>query len=274
MSIVPRRTRAWAGAALAVATLASVVPLLGQSSAGLKPRPTTQPRPTTEARRPDFSGYWAAGRAFRASEKDPSPLPPNTVMLNDAGAIELPSGNFGGLKVKPAALAAALKWKPADDMTLSKACQPQSIVYTMQGPFPFEIDQATELIVMRLEYYDIVRVIYLDGRSHPPPDAPHTKVGHSVGRWDGNTLIVDTTHISASTILNNGLDHGDKVHLIERFWLSADGKTLMARQEFEDPDVLENRGARLVAWDRQTGEHIYPYECDPTFVLNYSPSKK
>ena len=38
--------------------------------------------------------------------------------------------------------------------------------------------------------------------------------------------------------------------MIERFWLSADGKTLMSRQEFEDPDVLENRGARYVAWDR------------------------
>ena len=59
------------------------------------------------------------------------------------------------------------------------------------------------------------------------------------------------------------------MHLVERFWLSADGKTLMMRQEFEDPEVLDSRGARLVAWDRQRGEHIFPYECDPTFVLNY-----
>jgi hypothetical protein len=48
----------------------------------------------------------------------------------------------------------------------------------------------------------------------------------------------------------------------------------MARQEFEDPDTIENRGARLMAWDRQAGEHIYPYECDPTFVLNYGNNKK
>ena len=100
--------------------------------------------------KPDFSGYWAAGRAFKASEKDPRPLPPNTVLLTDAGAPELAIGNFGGLKVKPAAIAAAQKWKPADEMTLTKACQPPSLVYTMQGPFPMEVDQATELIVMRL----------------------------------------------------------------------------------------------------------------------------
>jgi hypothetical protein len=223
--------------------------------------------------RPDLSGYWGAGRAFRAAEKDPRPLPPNTVLLTDAGAPELAAGTFGGLRVKPAALAAAQKWKPADEMTLSKACQPPSLVYTMQGPFPMEIDQATELIVMRLEYYDLVRVIYLDGRGHPPADAPHTKMGHSTGRWDGATLVVDTTHVAPSTITNNGLDHGENVHFVERFWLSADGKTLMARQEFEDPDTIENRGARLVAWDRQAGEHIYPYECDPTFVLNYGNKK-
>lgn len=223
--------------------------------------------------RPDLSGYWGAGRAFRAAEKDPRPLPPNTVLLTDAGAPELAAGNFGGLKVKPAALAAAQKWKPADEMTLSKACQPPSLVYTMQGPFPMEIDQATELIVMRLEYYDLFRVIYLDGRAHPPADAPHSKMGHSTGRWDGATLVVDTTHVASSTITNNGLDHGDNVHFVERFWLSADGKTLMARQEFEDPDTIENRGARLMAWDRQAGEHIYPYECDPTFVLNYGNRK-
>jgi hypothetical protein len=138
----------------------------------------------------------------------------------------------------------------------------------MQGPFPMEIHQAAELIVMRLEYYDMVRIIFLDGRAHPPANAPHTKVGHSVGRWEGSTLVVDTTHLSASTITNNGLDHTDKVHVVERFWLGNDGKTLMMLQEFEDPDALENRGARFVGWDRGN-DFIYPYECDPSFAANY-----
>jgi hypothetical protein len=121
---------------------------------------------------------------------------------------------------------------------------------------------------MRLEYYDMVRIIFMDGRSHPPANAPHTKVGHSVGRWDGATLVVDTTHLSESTITNNGLNHSDSVHLIERFWLSADGKMLLMQQEFEDPEALENRGARFVGWDRGT-DFIYPYECDPSFAINY-----
>jgi hypothetical protein len=114
----------------------------------------------------------------------------------------------------------------------------------------------------------MVRLIFLDGRPHPPANAPHTKVGHSVGRWDGSTLVVDTTHLSASTITNNGLNHTDKVHVIERFWLANGGKALMMLQEFEDPDALENRGARFVGWDRGN-DFIYPYECDPSFAANY-----
>ena len=232
-----------------------------------------QPSRDVDAR-PNLSGYWGAGRAFRATEVAQGTLPPNTVLLLDAGAPELPSGNFGGLKVTPAALAAAMTWKPQDEMSISRVCLPPSIVYSMQGPFPMEIHQATELIVMRLEYYDLVRVIFLDGRPHLPASAPHTKVGHSIGHWEGRTLVVDTTHLSESTITNNGLNHSDNVHMIERFWLSADGKTLMSRQEFEDPEVLENRGARHVAWDRGgANDHIFPYECDPSFAANYQPKK-
>jgi hypothetical protein len=228
-------------------------------------------QPRREApRRPNLSGYWSAGRALRSTETPRDPLPANTVLLTDAGAPELPAGNFGGLKVKPAALAAAMKWKPQDEMTISRVCLPPSIVYSMQGPFPMEIHQGTEMIVMRLEYYDLVRVIFTDGRRHLPASAPHTKVGDSIGHWEGDTLVVDTTHLSESTITNNGLNHSDNVRMTERFWLSADGKTLMARQEFEDPDVLENRGARYVAWDRGgADDHIFPYECDPSFATNY-----
>lgn len=220
------------------------------------------------AKRPDLSGYWGTPRAAKPDPALLKKLPPDTVVLPDAGAPELPSGDFGGLKVKPAALAAALKWKPQDDMTVSRVCAPPSVVYSMQGPFPLEIYQGTELIVIKLEYYDLVRIVFMDGRRHPA-DVPHSKVGHSIGRWEGSTLVVDTTHISASTITNNGLEHTDNVHLVERFWLSPDGKTLLSSQEFEDPDVLENRGVRFMAWDRGQGQYVFPYECDPSFVANY-----
>ena len=221
---------------------------------------------------PDLSGYWGAGRGAKPDAERVKQLPPNTVVLADGGAVEFPSGEYGGLKVKPEALAAAQRWKPEDDMTISRACLAPSIVYTMQGPFPMEIYQATELIVMKLEYFDLVRIVFMDGRGHPE-NVPHSKVGHSVGRWEGSTLVVDTVKISESTITNNGLNHSDEVRVIERFWLSPDGRTLFGLQEFEDPEVLENRGARFMAWDRAPGEFVFPYECDPSFGLNYTEAK-
>jgi hypothetical protein len=219
--------------------------------------------------RPDLSGYWGPARAAKPDPAMVAKLPPNTVVLNDVGAAELPIGEYGGLIVKPAALDVARKWKPADEMTVSRACLPPSIVYTMQGPFPMEIYQGTELIVMKLEYFDLVRIIFMNQKG-PSPSVPYTKVGHSIGRWEGSTWVVDTTHIAASTITNNGLDHSDKVHVIERFWLSPDGNTLNAVQEFEDPEVLANRGARFIAWTKVPGEHVLPYECDPSYAANYA----
>jgi hypothetical protein len=221
------------------------------------PRVDAQP-----AARPDLSGFWGAGHAVPIDPALVATLPAGTVVLPDAGAPELPRGNYGGLRPRPAALAAAAAWTPQDDLRPDRVCRPPSIVYAMQTPFPLEIHQGTELIVMRLEYHDLVRVIFMDGRPHPPADAPHSRTGHSVGRWDGATLLVDTTHLTAATITNNGLEHSDQVHLTERFWLSPDSRTLLMQQEFEDPGVLENRGVRFVAWDRGM-DFIHPYECDP-----------
>jgi hypothetical protein len=109
----------------------------------------------------------------------------------------------------------------------------------------------------------------MDGRDHPPADAPHSKMGFSTGHWDGDELVVETTHIAPSTITNNGLDHSERIRMVERYKLSGDGSRLAATQWFEDPLVLENHGARFIAWDKQPGQYVLPYECDPSFALEY-----
>ena len=246
--------------------LAWAVGLAALSSAGW-----AQTAPRTPSGHPDLSGFWNLDEKIPDDAALMARLAPNTVELHDTGPIELPRGDYGGLKLKPGALAAAQKWDPREDLTIAKVCSPPSIVYAMQGPFPMEIYQGTELIVFKLEYYDMVRVIFMDGRGHPPKDAPHSKTGHSIGHWDGDVLVVDTDHLEAATITNNGLSHTEDVHVIERFRLSPDGKTLLSTQEFEDPAVLDNRGARFIAWRKRPGQYVDPYDCDPSFALNYSP---
>jgi hypothetical protein len=222
---------------------------------------------------PDLSGFWNISNKVPRDKSMIERLPPNTAMLEDTGAIEFPRGEYGGLKLKPKAVAAAAKWDPKDDLSITNACKAPSIIYAMQGPFPIEIYQGTEFIVIKLEYFDMMRIVFMDGRK-PEDDTPDSKAGFSTGRWEGDTLVVETTHLSPATIANNGVSHSNKARVLEHFRLNADGSALLATQEFEDPEMLDNRGARFITWKKKLGDHVYPYECDPTFSLEYQNQPK
>ncbi|MEO6186718.1 MAG: hypothetical protein ABIP38_02775, partial [Steroidobacteraceae bacterium] len=224
-----------------------------------------------ESVRPNLSGFWmlASGKPV----EDPAlkaKISPNAAILADTGAAEFPIMEFGGLKLTPAAMAAAKAWDSKQDMSVSNACRIPSIIYAMQGPFPIEIFQGTEMTVIRLEYFDMARVIFTDGRKHQAEGGPMTKTGDSIGHWEGDTLVVDTIHLKEATLTNNGLEHSDKVHVVERFKLSADGKKLLATQEFDDPEMLLNKGVRFITWNRVEGDHVHAYDCDPSFAENYA----
>jgi len=238
---------------------------------GARAQPPNSP---AAASHPDLSGFWNLDMKVPRDPVLMGKVAPNTAFVDDTGPAELPRGNYSGLILTPKAEAAAKKWDPRTQMRPENACRAPSIVYALQGPFPIEIFQSNQFIVMKLEYYDMVRIIFLDGRK-PEPDYPHSMTGFSSGHWEGDTLVVETDHLQAATITNNGLDHTEHVRVLERFRLSGDGKHLLATQEFEDPEVIRNRGVRFIAWTRQAGQHVFPYECDPTFSGNYSvPSGK
>lgn len=222
--------------------------------------------PAAAAEVPNLEGFWWPGRgaAGERMKELTSKLPADGVPMRDLGAPSRTGGDFGDLDVKPAARAEAMKWNPMDDETVSTVCKPPSIIYGMPGPFPFEILQSDKLIVFRLEYYDQVRIVFMDGRPHPGADYPHSTVGHSIGHWESDTLVVDTTHLASSTMMGNGLRHSDDAHVIERFRLTPDGKQLHWTQTVEDRQVLNNRGARYMVSELRDG-YIYPYDCDPAY---------
>ena len=86
--------------------------------------------------------------------------------------------------------------------------------------------------------------------------------------------MIDTTHLAAATITNTGLNHSDSLHMIERYKLSKDGKRLQATEWLEDPEVLDNNGARYIQWESKPGNFVFPYDCDPTFALEYQSIDK
>jgi glyoxylase-like metal-dependent hydrolase (beta-lactamase superfamily II) len=82
-----------------------------------------------------------------------------------------------------------------------------------------EYDPITQRIRAYKVYgtYGMTRTIWMDGRPHPPANAPHTYDGFSTGRWDGHRLIVETTHMKAAFIRRNGVAQSDRARMTEHF---------------------------------------------------------
>jgi hypothetical protein len=144
-------------------------------------------------------------------------------------------------------------------------CLPPSGPRLMTTPYPMEILQmpAQKRIVMIYEgAAHIWRNIYMDGRPHPPLDtlAP-TWLGHSVGHWEGDTLVIDVVGFNEGSWLDlTGKPHTDLLHLVERF-TRTDLFTLHYEAAIEDPGAYTRPWtiAFDVAWDPE-GE-IQEYIC-------------
>jgi hypothetical protein len=98
----------------------------------------------------------------------------------------------------------------------TERCIPPGIPRTMFQPFPWEIVRARDRIVIIYEYQSLVRQIFMDGRRHPS-DLEPTYMGHAIGKFEGDTLIIDTVGFNDKTWLDpKGLPHTDALHVIER----------------------------------------------------------
>src|SRR5512139_291657 len=114
---------------------------------------------------PSLEGFWAVKfEQKRSGQALIDELPKAAVLINDTGAGELAAGDFGGLKLKPLAIEQVRNYNYKDELKRENTCNAPSVAFFMQAPFPMEIYQAAELIVFRMEYFDLVRVIFLDGR--------------------------------------------------------------------------------------------------------------
>jgi hypothetical protein len=102
-------------------------------------------------------------------------------------------------------------------------------------PHPFQIVQSTNKIQMIYTFSNAARTIHLDTVAGPPDD---TWMGHSVGRWDGDTLVVDVSHFNDKTWFDRaGNFHSDALHVVERFTpVSPDA--LRYEVTIEDPKVF------------------------------------
>lgn len=116
-------------------------------------------------------------------------------------------------------------------------CAPPGLPRVWLAPTPFEIFQVPGRVLILYESDHTVRQIWTDGRGHPK-GVPHSWTGHSIGHWDGDTLVVDTIGLNDGSWLDyQGNVHSDALHLVERL-RRVDQNTLSIRLTMEDPKAF------------------------------------
>ncbi len=212
-------------------SLTAVISLGGTANAQWPPYPTanvprtadgepdlTAPTPRTGWGTPDLSGIWDRFGGFGQAEQNadaagPTGAPPDATFFDLGANIE------GGLPYRPWARE-LMEQRVADGMkdNPDANCLPMGHMQLHLHPQPRKIVQQENLIVMIWEGNQGLRQIFLDGRPSPDNDPQPWWYGYSIGHWEGDTLVVETTHLRDGGWLDvNGSPLTDQGRIIERF---------------------------------------------------------
>ena len=242
---------------------------------------TREPRrPTGE---PNISGDWAPEQVVMA---DPRGTGGGLVPLSQLETIKPgerrggggarrgggpPAGPrlYGGTELTSLGEQAAAKFTRDDNPRFR--CETTSIVFdwTFDGPVN-RITQSKDTIVIQYGQMDLRRTVYMNMKSHQANVKP-SRAGHSIGRWEGDVLVVDTIAFEPG-VLNAPVRHGAKLHVVERFTL--DPKTIKLTRAYtaEDPEYLKGQytGSDVVAIADQP---FTKDNCRDQTLVDYSKQK-
>jgi hypothetical protein len=239
--------------ALAAAAAGAVVSRSVTRTPGTAVVPTVR----TSEGRPDFSGIWQANNEanwdLQAHEARPGavtqqgtypyayarvPAAP-VLALGAAGGVPGSLGVVeGDGQIPYTPEAAAIKKENGEhwiDRDPELKCYLPGVPRAMYLPYPFQIVQGTSKINMAFAFTSTARTVHLDKVEEPPDD---TYMGHSIGRWEGDTLVVDVTRFNGKNWFDRaGNFHSDALHLVERFTpISRDA--IRYEVTIEDPKVF------------------------------------
>lgn len=163
----------------------------------------------------------------------------------------------GGYPLTEAAEEVLAQWDPFDNELLR--CGTKGMPLIMITPFPIELVRDGENIRMLIEEYDARRLIHMSPDAAPTGEL--TQMGFSRGRFDGNTLVVETDHITPAYFDMDGVRHSQQLHLVERFIPNEDYSRLDYRITVTDPETFTEPFdlTRYFVW--RPGDTVHPYEC-------------
>lgn len=228
----------FAGLVLAVGAVLVVSPGMRAQTAPPSGAASAKGVPRTPDGKPDLSGIWnARGRpgdlGYRRFMADDPPLQPEALKLFQYNREGVTDPSESGL----------------DERDPSNFCYPVGATRIYTIPRPVEIRQLPGLTLLLSEWDHTIRRIYTDGREHPD-GFPLVWEGHSIGKWDGDTFVVDTTSLRPETWVDAiGTPHSDALHIVERFRL-LDRNTLEIDVLFEDSKAYTKPwgGKKVFEW--------------------------
>jgi hypothetical protein len=202
----------------------------------------------------DLSGGWTALFHEDQPERIPGPA----------------LGDYVGLPINDNARAFADAWDASRLTVPEHQCRAHSSPYILRGPLQLRIWEERNLqtgqivaIHQSISNFQQHRIIWMDGRPHPSPYAAHTWMGFSTGRFEGDTLVVRTTHIKQMWHRRNGVPQSDRAVLTERYIRHGDVLTHVSITE--DPDFLteplvKTTNMRFAPRELTPQQLIYPCE--------------
>jgi hypothetical protein len=143
-------------------------------------------------------------------------------------------------------------------------CAPPGLPHIMTLPqYPYEFLFTPGRVTINQEAWMQTRTIWTDGRGHPPlEEITPSYHGHSIGHWEGNTLVVDTIGISDQLEVGEGAKHSDQFRLVERISLSPDNPDVLVNElTMTDPVAFSGPYQLRVSYRRDRHGALIEFQC-------------
>ena len=151
------------------------------------------------------------------------------------------------------------------DQDPSLQCIPPGMPRGFSPRSPMDFAFHGNTLTIRYETMDVIRTIAMDGDSLPP-DAPHAPNGHSVGHWEGDSLVIDTTHLSAGEVNRNGIPKSERMTIRETYDVEErDGAmVVLIRMTLTDPENFTEPVIQAEMFEYRPDWELLPFECNVT----------
>jgi len=148
---------------------------------------------------------------------------------------------------------------PREDMT---RCVPPGTPRINFAPFPLMIVETERKITFIYEYQHILRHIYMDEDLPDRDQLDFTYIGDSAGRWEGDTLVIQTAGFNDLTRLDReGMPHSENMHLTEHIRLIDGGRRLENVMTIDDPETFTAPWSTRLVYERKPGVELEEYNC-------------